>query len=196
MAKSTSSQAAETRSAIVAAARNLFTERGFAPTTVAEIAAAAGVTKGALFHYFRTKDELFVEVWRQLQVEMDAEAREQAIASRSKSDPYAAFLAGCRVYLDWTARPDYQRIVLIDGPAVLGMERWHKLDFELGQDNMSRGTMFLAQRGHFPIELAHPAAILLQAALNGVGFALSADQPDITRDQAFETFERLLRGLH
>ncbi len=196
MAKNTSSQAAETRGAIVAAAKNLFTERGFAPTTVAEIAAAAGVTKGALFHYFRTKDELFVEVWRQLQVEMDAEAREQAIASRSKSDPYAAFLAGCRVYLDWTARPDYQRIVLIDGPAVLGMERWHKLDFELGQDNMSRGTMFLAQRGHFPIELAHPAAILLQAALNGVGFALSADQPDITRDQAFETFERLLRGLH
>ncbi len=196
MAKNTSSQAAETRGAIVAAAKNLFTERGFAPTTVAEIAAAAGVTKGALFHYFRTKDELFVEVWRQLQVEMDAEAREQAIASRSKSDPYAAFLAGCRVYLDWTARPDYQLSVLIDGPAVLGMERWHKLDFELGQDNMSRGTMFLAQRGHFPIELAHPAAILLQAALNGVGFALSADQPDITRDQAFETFERLLRGLH
>ncbi|MBK8198576.1 MAG: TetR family transcriptional regulator [Acidobacteria bacterium] len=196
MAKRTSEQAAETREAILAAARGLFAENGYAGASIAAIVEAAGVTKGALFHHFDSKEEVFLEVWRQLQIEMDAEARVKAVASRSRTDVYAAFLAGCRVYLDWCARPDYQRIVLVDGPAVLGMERWHRLDFELGSDNMTRGTEFLAKQGHFPIELARPAGIMLQSALNGAGFAMSAEHPVITADQAFETFERLLRGLH
>ncbi len=196
MAKRTSAQAAETREAILAAARTLFAAQGYASASLAEIVEAAGVTKGALFHHFDRKEDVFLEVWKQLQVEMDAAAGEAAIGSRSRSDPYAAFLAGCRVYLDWSIRPDYQRIVLIDGPAVLGMERWHKLDFELGSENMTRGTEFLARRGHFPLDLARPAALLLQGALNGAGFALSAERPEITPDQAFLTFERLLRGLH
>lgn len=196
MAKRTSEQAAETREAILAAARTLFAEHGYAGASIAVIVEAAGVTKGALFHHFDSKEDLFVEVWTQLQVEMDKEARESAISSRSRTDPYAAFLAGCRVYLDWCARPDFQRVVLVDGPSVLGMERWHKLDFELGSENMMRGTEFLARQGHFPIELARPAGIMLQSALNGVGFALSAEHPAITAGQAFDTFERLLRGLH
>ena len=60
---------------------------------------------------------------------------------------------------------------------------------------MMRGTEFLARRGHFPLDLARPAALMLQGALNGAGFALSAETPEITPDQAFLTFERLLRGL-
>ena len=195
MAKRTSAQAAETREAILAAARSLFAAQGYAGTSLAGIVEAARVTKGALFHHFDKKEDLFLEVWRQLQIEMDAAAAEAAIRSRSKADPYAAFLAGCRVYLEWSTRPDYQRVVLIDGPAVLGMERWHKLDFELGSENMMRGTEFLARRGHFPLDLARPAALMLQGALNGAGFALSVETPEITPDQAFLTFERLLRGL-
>ncbi len=195
MAKRTSAQAAETRGAILAAARILFAARGYAASSIAEIVEAAGVTKGALFHHFASKEDLFLDVWRLLQVEMDAAAGEAAIRSRSRADPYAAFLAGCRVYLEWSTRPDYQRIVLVDGPSVLGMERWHQLDFELGSENMTRGTEFLARRGHFPVDLAKPAALMLQGALNGAGFALSAEIPEITVDQAFETFERLLRGL-
>lgn len=195
MAKRTSAQAAETRGAILDAARPLFAADGYAETSIAVIVEAAGVTKGALFHHFDRKEDLFLEVWRLLQVEMDAAAREAAMCNRSKHDPYAAFLAGCGVYLEWSRRPDYQRIVLVDGPAVLGMQRWHRLDFELGSENMTRGTEFLAREGRFPPELARPAAILLQSALNGAGFALSANYPGITADQAFQTFERLLRGL-
>lgn len=195
MAKRTPAQAAETREAIMAAARELFTADGFSATSIAVIVARAGVTKGALFHHFDNKEDLFLEVWKVLQIEMDAAARNAAIASRSKTDPYAAFLAGCRVYLEWCARPNYQRIVLVDGPAVLGMERWHKLDFELGSETMTRATEFLARQGHFPMYLARPAAVMLQGALNGAGFALSGDNPDITPDQALETFERLLKGL-
>lgn len=195
MVKRTSEQAAETRDAILAAARPLFASEGYAQTSLAGIVAAAGVTKGALVHHFGNKEGLFLAVWKQLQIEMDLEARDGAIAARSKTDPYAAFLAGCRVYLAWSRRPDYQQIVLVDGPAVLGMERWHQLDFELGSENMTRGTDFLARKGHFPMRLSKSAAIMLQAALNGAGFALSSGSPDISEAEAFETFERLLRGL-
>ncbi|MEQ9505861.1 MAG: TetR family transcriptional regulator [Hyphomonas sp.] len=195
MPKRTSAQAAETREAILSAARTLFTADGYASTSIAVIVERAGVTKGALFHHFDNKEHLFLEVWRLLQIEMDAAARDAAIASRSRTDPYAAFLAGCRVYLEWSTRQDYQRIVLVDGPAVLGMQRWHKLDFELGSETMTRATEYLARQGHFPMYLARPAAVMLQGALNAAGFALAAEEPDITPEQALETFERLLRGL-
>ncbi|MFN3911875.1 TetR/AcrR family transcriptional regulator [Hyphomonas sp.] len=195
MVKRTTEQAAETRETILAAARDLFTSTGYASTSVVDIAEKAGHSKGALFHHFEKKEDLFLAVWKTLQIEMDLQARDAAIASRSRTDPYASFLAGCRVYLEWSQRADYQRIVLIDGPAVLGMERWHKLDFELGAENMTRGTDYLARAGRFPLRLSKSAAIMLQAALNGAGFVLSSGSPDITEDEVFETFERLLRGL-
>jgi len=195
MPKRTQSDAAVTRSAILRAGRDLFAGEGYAATSVNRIATAAGVTKGALFHHFESKEALFVEVWTQMQVEMDAAARVAAIDNRSKSDPYASFLAGCRVYLDWSVRPGFQRIVLVDGPAVLGMARWYRLDHELGRDNVTRGTEFLARQGKFPLDLARPAALLLQGALNGAGFALTTNEPDIEIEKIFETFERLLRGL-
>lgn len=195
MPKRTQSDAAETRSAILRAGRDLFAAEGYAASSVNKIADVAGVTKGALFHHFDSKEALFVEVWTQMQIEMDTAARIAAINSRSKSDPYASFLAGCRVYLDWSIKPGFQRIVLVDGPAVLGMARWHRLDHELGRDNVTRATEFLASKGKFPLHLARPAALLLQGALNGAGFALTADEPDVEIEQIFETFERLLRGF-
>lgn len=195
MPKRTKEQAAETREALLHAARDLFTNQGFAGTSVAAVVAAAGTTKGALFHYFSSKEELFLEVWTSLQLEMDAAARDAALRARSKSDPYAAFLAGCRIYLDWAMRPDYQAIVLIDGPSVLGMARWHELDFQLGMNNMTRGAAYLASQGLIPPERIRPAAVLLQSALNGAGFALASSYQDVTREELFSAFEAVLRGL-
>lgn len=195
MPRRTKAQAAETREALLRAAREVFARQGFAGASLNAIAAEAGASKGAVFHHFTSKEALFVEVWTQLQVEMDEDAARAAIAGRSRDDPYAAFLAGCRAYFDWVQRADYSRIVLIEGPSVLGMARWHKLDFALGRDSITRGTQYLASKGAFPLAQARPAAILLQAALNGAGFALAAEHPDVTAEDVFATFERLLRGL-
>lgn len=195
MPKRTREQAAETRDALLRAAREAFTNQGFAGTSIAEVVGAAGTTKGALFHYFSSKEQLFLEVWTALQLEMDTAAREAAAAARSKTDPYAAFLAGCRVYLDWAMRPDYQSIVLIDGPSVLGMARWHELDFQLGMNNMTRGAAYLASQGLIPEDRIRPAAVLLQSALNGAGFALASSYRDVTREELFSTFEAVLRSL-
>lgn len=195
MPRRTKEKAAETRDALLRAARESFANQGFANTSLAAVVAAAGTTKGALFHYFSSKEVLFLEVWTALQVEMDAAASQAAVAARSKTDPYAAFLAGCRVYLEWATRPDYQTIVLIDGPSVLGMARWHELDFQLGMDNMTRGAAYLAGQGLLPEASIRPAAVLLQAALNGAGFALASSYRDVTAEELFATFEQILRGL-
>jgi len=195
MAKRTSAQAAETRETILRVARELFAERGYQATSVADIASAAGATKGAVFHHFKSKDELFVEIWRQLQLDMDADARTAALAALDPADPFKAFLAGCRIYLDWASRPEYQRIVLLDGPSVLGLARWHEMEFEVGRASLVAGTKFIAAQGHFPKSLAVPAALMLQASINAAAFALSDGKLGITREQYLDTFERLLRGL-
>ncbi|MFN3609913.1 MAG: TetR/AcrR family transcriptional regulator [Hyphomonas sp.] len=195
MPKRTKEQAAETRDTLLRMARESFSNQGYAGTSVAAVAAAAGTTKGALFHYFSSKEALFLEVWTALQLEMDAAARASAAAARSKTDPYAAFLAGARVYLEWATRADYQSIVLVDGPSVLGMARWHELDFQLGRQNMTRGVAHLAQQGLLAEERVRPAAVLLQAALNGAGFALSSGDRSVTAEDLLATFEQILRGL-
>lgn len=195
MAKRTSAQAAETRGTIVRVARELFAERGYQDTSIADIAAATGATKGAVFHHFRSKDELFVEIWRQLQLDMDVDARAAALAALDPADPFKAFLAGCRVYLDWASRPEYQRIVLLDGPSVLGLARWHEMEFEVGRASLVAGTKFIAAQGHFPKKLAVPAALMLQASINAAAFALTDGKFGISRDDYLDTFERLLRGL-
>ncbi|WP_291194948.1 TetR family transcriptional regulator [Hyphomonas sp.] len=195
MAKRTSAQAAETRETILRVAGELFAERGYQATSIADIASAAGATKGAVFHHFKSKDELFVEIWRQLQLDMDADARTAALAALDPADPFKAFLAGCRIYLDWASRPEYQRIVLLDGPSVLGLARWHEMEFEVGRASLVAGTKFIAAQGHFPKSLAVPAALMLQASINAAAFALTDGKLGITREQYLDTFERLLRGL-
>lgn len=195
MAKRTQEQAAETRDAVIRAARQLFASLGYAAASVAAIAEAAGVTKGALFHHFENKEELFLQIWRDLQMEMDVEARAAGRAAIDRNDPFAAFLAGSRVYLDWASRPEYQRIVLVDGPSVLGPARWHQLEFELGSGTLVPGTDYLASRGLFPKSMSVPAALMLQASLNASAYALTQGKLAVTKEQLLETFEHLLRGL-
>jgi AcrR family transcriptional regulator len=195
MPKRTSEQAAQTRNALIRAARELFASRGYADTSVVDIASAAGATKGAFFHHFTAKEELFLLIWRTLQLEMDVEARAAAVAAFNRNDPFAAFLAGSRVYLDWASRPEYQRIVLIDGPSVLGPARWHELEFELGSQTLVPGTEYIASKGFFPKDLAVPAALMLQAALNAAAYALAQAKLGVPREQYLETFERMLRGM-
>lgn len=195
MVKRTFAQSLETREALVRAAEDLFARKGYRATTLDEIAAAAGATKGAVFHHFTSKEDLFVSIWRKLQLDMDADARTAALAALDPADPFKAFLAGCRVYLDWASRPEYQRIVLLDGPSVLGLARWHEMEFEVGRSSLVAGTKFIAAQGHFPKHLAVPAALMLQASINAAAFALSDDKLKISREQYLDTFERLLRGL-
>ena len=116
---------AETIRAIVAAARGLFGSDGFAAPTIDRIAAAAGVAKGAVYHHFAAKDEIFERVLDTVQGELAAGTAKAAWGAKS---PVEAIERGTRAFLKACTAPEVRRIVLFDGPAVLGWKRWREID--------------------------------------------------------------------
>ena len=195
MGRRTKSDAEQTRERLIAAAKSRFTEHGYADTSINDICADLEITKGALFHHFKSKQDLFMEIWTRLQVDMDQEARDAAIAARSRTDPYSAFLAGCRVYLEHAARQDYQKIVLVDGPSVIGLQGWYEQDHDLGIENVRAGVRYLAKKGIVAEHRVGPLAIMLQNALNGDGFALARGAEGITPDGVYDAFETLVKSI-
>ena len=114
-----------TRAAIVKAAKRLFGERGFASTTMDNVATAAHVAKGAVYHHFETKEALFETVFDEVSQDLVGEVDRVA---RSEKDVLAAMAAGTQAYFAACARDATGQIVLRDGPAVLGWERWREID--------------------------------------------------------------------
>jgi len=195
MARRSKADAEKTRERLLDVAAHLFAMRGYADTSIADICTEVGTTKGAVFHHFKSKEHLFREVWTKLQVEMDDAAGEAAVAARSLTDPYSAFLAGCRTYLDYAARRDFQQIVLVDGPSVLGMKGWYESDHDLGIQNVMAGVRYLSKKGLVAPENVEPLAIMLQSALNGAGFALIRQAEGVTSDGLYKAFETLVKSL-
>src|SRR3979490_2362888 len=120
MAKQAERRAATTE-AILKAGRRLFGERGFAATTIDDIAESAQVAKGAVYHHFATKEAVFDVVSRDLVSDIDRMVR-------TEKDVLAAMVAGTQHYFAACAKGPTCQIILRDGPAVLGWERWREID--------------------------------------------------------------------
>jgi len=195
MAKRTKADANQTREDLIQTASQLFEANGYANTSINDICDVLGITKGALFHHFKSKQDVFLETWTRLQVAMDQEARIAATAARSLDDPYSAFLAGCKVYLKYATRLDYQKIVLIDGPAILGLKGWYESDHDLGTQNVHAGMRYLAKKGIVREHRVDALAVMLQSALNGAGFALAREEKGVTAESVYDAFEVMVKSL-
>jgi AcrR family transcriptional regulator len=115
-----------TIASILKAARAAFGKRGFAATTIGSIADACGIAKGAVYHHFASKEALFTAVIEAVQVEV---ARAPVPASDARlTDPLDQIAAGVLRYLIATNEPEIRRILLIDGPAVVGWQKWREID--------------------------------------------------------------------
>ena len=134
-------QVEATRLAILASARRLFGVNGYNATSIDDIARDARVTKGAVYHHFENKHELFRCVYAE--VEADAQARTSG-AARPRSSTIDQLVQGMHAYLDATLDPEVQRITLIDAPAVLGLEPDGPPDEQAGH----RGVRDFVAAGH------------------------------------------------
>jgi AcrR family transcriptional regulator len=114
---------ASTKHALVDVARALFTQQGYAGTSLDEIVAGARVTKGALYHHFTGKQALFEAVFDQVEEEATAQIR---AAVHDHADPWAMAQSGLRSFLAVVRQPGYRRIVVQEGPVVLGYERFRE----------------------------------------------------------------------
>jgi AcrR family transcriptional regulator len=116
---------AATTGAILEAAKHLFAARGFATTSIDDIAARAGVKKGAVYHHFDAKEEIFARIFEETSAELAALI---PAATRGAGDVLDAIGRGTLKYLTAIASPPFRRILLLDGPAVLGWEKWRDAD--------------------------------------------------------------------
>jgi len=183
-------RSASTRAKLLKAARALFARNGYAGVGTEEIVRRAGVTRGALYHQFATKEDLFAAVYEQ--VEQDLTRRVVASLSGIES-PFAALRAGIRAFLEECRAPEVQQIALIDAPAVLGWERWRQVAESNGLGLMQAEVAAAIAAGEIVALAAEPLAHLLMGALDE-GALLVARDPDAT-DAVAATFERLLDGL-
>ena len=117
---------AQTRAALITAARRLFGAEGFAEVGAERVAREAGMTRGALYHQFADKADLFAAVLDEVEAEI-AQRVVGAVADFDPADTTGMLLAGAGAWLDASAEPDLQRIVLLDGPSVLGWDRWREI---------------------------------------------------------------------
>ncbi|QAU48671.1 TetR/AcrR family transcriptional regulator [Bradyrhizobium guangzhouense] len=192
MAKQAERRAA-TSEAILAAARRLFGTQGFAATTMDEIAEAAHVAKGAVYHHFKTKEAVFEAVFdavsRDLVVEIDS-------AARAEKDVLAAMVAGTQHYFAATAKGPTGQIILRDGPAVLGWERWREIDARHFGGKMPRALAVAMEAGLIAKQPVEPLARLLLGAVTEAAVAC-AGRADIARAGAeyARAFKSLVEAL-
>ena len=188
-----SQHADATRRAVLAAARSLFGRNGYARTSVAEIAAAALVTKGAVYHHFAGKEELFGTVLAE--VEADVEAR-AAAAGDPEAAPIDRIVARVNTYLDAAFDEEVRRIVLIDGPAVLGPGLEDSADQQPGHLDL-RSFIVSSIESRQLIELQPDILTHLIRGLAWFGgmFITRASDPDVTRAAVGQAIEAMLRGL-
>ena len=179
----------QTRRALIAAARQLFAAQGFAGTSTPEIAEAAGVTRGALYHHFADKAALFVAVVEEEHL-LIAMAVNGAAAGEDEPGPIKAVLGTCNAFLDAISDPGRRRIMLVDAPSVLGNTTLSRIEEEYGLSAMVRGlgeAMELGVMRRLPIA---PLAQLLRAMLDRAAMAPEAEQADYRK-----AIKALVRGL-
>jgi AcrR family transcriptional regulator len=176
------------RAALLDAAQPLFVRAGFVGTSTPEIVAAAQATRGALYHHFVDKKDLFRAV-----VQREAEAVAKSIRSTAVADDaQTALRQGAEAYFEAMSVPGRARLLLVEGPAALGTEAMDALDRLTGRDTLRDGLAYAVERGEAaPMPLDEMAAIL-SAAFDKAALAIAAgDAADLYKSAV----SRLIDGL-
>jgi AcrR family transcriptional regulator len=183
-----------TRGRLIATARRLFAERGFTATSTEEILGEAGVSRGALYHHFPSKTDLFRATFEA--VEDDLTAQVLAAAGGGETDPIRILELGFDAFLDQCANPEVQRIVMLDGPTVLGWDTWHELDERYAFGLLKTVLTVAAQLGRMEESAVEPLAHLLLGAIMQAGMVVArADEPAEAKRAMAESFARLVSSL-
>jgi AcrR family transcriptional regulator len=174
-----------TRAALMEAARRLFVERGYAETATPDIVAAAGVTRGALYHHFTDKQALFRAVVEQEAGAVAVEIERGAPETLSAAE---ALLAGGDAYLEAMRKPGRTRLLLLDGPAVLGREEMDTIDERHGNRTLREGLVAAMRRRDVRKLPVDALTVLVGAAFDRAALA-------IDRGGNRDTFRLAMRAL-
>jgi len=186
-------QVAQTRAALVAAGRQLFGTKGFAATSVEDIAKAARVTTGALYHHFPTKAAVFEAVFEQVHADLMTAS---IAAAANAADAIDLLSAGFGAFLDKVLEPEVQRIIITDAPAVLGLARFTELDERYAFAATVAALEVANASGVLRVDDPPTLARLLLGALTRAGLLIaSSPDPTRTRDAVAATMRAMISGF-
>jgi AcrR family transcriptional regulator len=186
-------EAQATRDALIQAALELFTERGYAAVGTEEIVARAKVTRGALYHHFADKRDLFRAVFERVEGELMERIGARMDAS---DDPWELMLAGMRSFLDACEEPAVKQISLTDAPAVLGWQEWREIDNRHGLGLTRAALQNAVDTGVMRPIAVEPMAHLFVAALSEAAFVIAySDRPRKARAEVEAALIQLIEGL-
>ena len=194
MSRRQAERSEHTRGALVRVARELFAEPGYAATSIEDVAERAGVTKGALYHHFRNKRDLFQAVFEELERELVEKV--VVAATGAGDDIWEGMRVGVRAFLEASLDPAVGRIVLIDGPSVLGWETWKEIDDRYGFE-IVRGSLDGAmEAGIITRRPVEPLARLFLAAISEAALQIArAPDPDAAMEEMTEAVQAILDSL-
>lgn len=181
-----------TREALTEAARRLFGEQGFNATSLDEIVNEAGVTKGALYHHFSDKEELFMAVAESVRRDTTVKLQDLFLLP----DPFAALEAGCMAIFDAYLDPAVRQIVLTDARSVLSATAYRELQSR-DESAFVRATLRRAMReGVIETQPLRPLATMLTGAIGEACTLIAgAEDPAAVREEVGQVLTRLLAGL-
>jgi AcrR family transcriptional regulator len=188
-------RSAATRHALISAARQLFAAHGFAEVSNDAIVAAAGVTRGALYHQFADKAELFEAVITEVESDIATRLAEQVQAA-GISDPVDALRHAVRGWLDMCVEPEIYRIALIDGPSVLGWKHWREVCqryvFGMVRDLLTHGIELGRIRPQPVMSLSH---VLMGASDEAALYVAESDDQPQARAEMIEILDGMIQAL-
>lgn len=182
----------ENRDKLIAAGRNAFAAEGFAASSMDELTASVGLTRGALYHNFGDKKGLLAAVVAQVDGEMAARAR---LASVGAANDWERLLTEGAAYIAMALDPEVQRIVLLDGPAFLGdPSRWPSQNSCLEATKQAVGKL-IADGVMTDVDVEAAGRLLCGVALNAALWVAASDDPQSALPKAVEAFRLMAEGF-
>jgi AcrR family transcriptional regulator len=163
--RSQAARSAATREALIGAARPMFAEHGFGKVGTESIVRSAGVTRGALYHQFADKTELFAAVFEQVEAEL-TQRIDAVVSNAGTADPVELMKLGAATWMLACTEPEVHRIVLVEAPAVLGYQRWREVGLRYGLGLVQSLLGYAMEVGAIRRQPTEPLAHVLIGALD------------------------------
>jgi AcrR family transcriptional regulator len=181
-----------TRAALIGAARQLFGEHGYGETSIDEIVARAGLTKGAVYHHFQGKEGLFRAVFEQVH----REVTDQAAAEFLGPDAWESLLRGCALWIDAHLDPAVRRIALEDARSVLGWDEVRGIENRFGAVALRGALRKAMHAGVLERQPLRPLALLLIGALGeGCLYVSESNDPAVARTEVLGLITQMLSAF-
>lgn len=192
-ARSQAERSEATRARLLATARELFAERGYAAVGTEEIVRRSGLTRGALYHQFGGKRDLFKAVFEQIEGELVERIPVEELLG---GDALGALRAGVETVLDLSLEAEVQRIALVDAPSVLGFEEWREIEERHGLGLLEAGLATAMEAGQIERRPVDPLAhLMLGALIVAAQYVARSEDVARAREEMGDALRRVIEGL-